>query len=179
MKILIFSDIHGRKKVAERIKEIIDTEKPDHLFFLGDFLYNGPRNGVPDDYDGMAVATILKPYLAKALSVKGNCDAAIDDTVLGLTLPKRAEITVSKKHCVLAHGDDLSPTFLRLQKGDIFFSGHTHVHKIEQKDGIVYVNPGSVSFPKEGQERSYATFEDKTISIRRLSDSSLISSLTL
>lgn len=179
MKTLIFSDIHGRKKVANRIKEIIEEEKPDHLFFLGDFLYNGPRNGVPADYDGMAVATILKPYLKKALCVKGNCDAAIDDTVLGLVLPRRAEIIVAKKHCVLAHGDDTLPSFLNLQSGDIFFSGHTHVYKLEKKDGILYVNPGSVSFPKEGQLPSYAIFEEKSIAIRSLSDSSTLISIAL
>ncbi len=179
MKILVFSDIHGRKKVAARIKEIIDEEKPDHLFFLGDFLYNGPRNGVPEDYDGMGVATILKPYLAKAICVKGNCDAAIDDTVLGLTLPKRAEIIISKKRCVLSHGDDLTPSFLKLESGDIYFSGHTHVHKLEKKDGIIYVNPGSPSFPKEGQSPSYAIFEDKTIAIRSLEDSSTIASISI
>lgn len=179
MKIFVFSDIHGRKTAMKRIKNIIDTEKPDRIFFLGDFLYNGPRNGVPSDYDGMAVAEMLRPYLTNSLFVKGNCDAAVDDMVLGVTLPKRVEITLSKHRCVLAHGDDLDPSFLRLEEGDIFFSGHTHVWVLKKENGIICVNPGSPSFPKENTEPSFASFSEKTIAIHRLSDCSVIASMDI
>ena len=38
--------------------------------------------------------------------------------------------------------------------------GHTHVPKYTVHDGYTYVNPGSVSIPKEGSRRSYMTLED-------------------
>ncbi len=179
MKILVFSDIHGRVNATKKVVSLIEKIKPDHLFFLGDFLYNGPRNGVPDDYNGMEVADLLRPYLGIADFVKGNCDAKIDDTVLGVDLPSRYEGKFNSFNCVLAHGDDLDPSFLKLEKGDIFFSGHTHIHVLEKKDGIIYVNPGSTSFPKGDNIASYAYFDTEKIEIRKLSDSSVIASMNL
>lgn len=179
MKICIFSDIHGRKLAMEKLLKRIEEEKPDSLFLLGDYLYNGPRNGVPSDYDGMAVCEMLKPLLEKATFVCGNCDAKVDEMVLGVALPLREEKVVNGKHCVLAHGDELDPTFLNLKKGDIFFSGHTHIQALENRDDIIYVNPGSTSFPKGGNEASYATFEEGKIALKRLSDGSVIASMDI
>ena len=179
MKICVFSDIHGRKLAMEKILQRIEIEKPDCLFLLGDYLYNGPRNGVPSDYDGMAVCEMLKPLLEKAVFVRGNCDAKVDEMVLGCLLPLRIEKVVNGRHCVLAHGDELDPAFLKLSKGDIFFSGHTHIQVLEEKDGIIYVNPGSTSFPKGGNEASYATFEEGKISLKRLSNGSVIASMDI
>ncbi len=177
MKILVLSDIHGRKLVMEKILEIIEKEKPDEFFLLGDYLYNGPRNGVPSDYDGLAVANMLRPLLKKAIFVRGNCDADVDEMVLGTKLARRASVSYNGRHCVLVHGDDTDPLFLNLKEGDILFSGHTHIQVLQEKNGITYCNPGSPSFPKGGNEASYALFDELGITIRRLLDSSVIASM--
>lgn len=179
MKILVFSDIHGRKTVMKRIKEIIEEEKPDHLFLLGDYLYNGPRNGVPSDYDGMGVANMLKTYLPSAFFVRGNCDADVDEMVLGVSLPKRVSTVLDSRRYVLTHGDDTSSAFLSLEENDICLSGHTHIYRLEKVDSIIYVNPGSPSFPKEGNPPTYATILDKKISINLLEDKSSILTLDI
>ncbi len=177
MKILVLSDIHGRKLVMEKILEIIGKEKPDEFFFLGDYLYNGPRNGVPSDYDGLAVADMLRPLLKKAIFVKGNCDADVDEMVLETKLARRACVFRNGRRSVLVHGDDVDPMFLDLQEGDILFSGHTHIQVLKEEKGITYLNPGSPSFPKGGNEASYAVFTEKGIAIHRLIDSSVIASM--
>ena len=55
-----------------------------------------------------------------------------------------------------------------------FFSGHTHLQVLKCESGIVFLNPGSITLPKGGTERSYATYIDEKIAIRRMSDSSVI-----
>ena len=50
MKILFASDIHGSASACEKILERMQTEKADRLILMGDLLYHGPRNDLPDRY---------------------------------------------------------------------------------------------------------------------------------
>ena len=43
---------------------------------------------------------------------------------------------------------------------NVLLYGHTHVPKCEEHDGYTYMNPGSVSIPKEGSAHSYMILED-------------------
>lgn len=174
MKILVASDIHGRTKAAKRLAEVIDETKPDKIFLLGDLLYNGPRNGVPDDYEPMEVANILNAYADKISCVCGNCDSRVDAMVLHFPLPDHLSIQEGGKRFLLIHGDDYTLPFINPKEGDIVLSGHTHIQVLEKKDGIAYLNPGSTSFPKGGNEASYALIDDSSIEIFRLSDSKSI-----
>ena len=47
-----------------------------------------------------------------------------------------------------------------LKPGDVLLHGHTHVLRAEEKDGLLILNPGSTSIPKEGNPPTYATLED-------------------
>ena len=47
-----------------------------------------------------------------------------------------------------------------LKKGDILLHGHTHVPGVWEHENYVYLNPGSVSIPKEGSAHSYLMLED-------------------
>ena len=49
-----------------------------------------------------------------------------------------------------------------LHKGDILLHGHTHVPKCVEHEEYVYLNPGSVSMPKEDSWHGYMTLEDGT-----------------
>lgn len=49
-----------------------------------------------------------------------------------------------------------------LKKGDILLHGHTHVPICKQTETFTYLNPGSVSIPKEGSCHSYMTLENGT-----------------
>ncbi len=174
MKILIASDIHGRITRMSLLKKRIDEFAPDKLFLLGDFMYNGPRNGVPDDYDPMGVCEILNLYADKVIAVRGNCDSRIDGSLLKFPLEDVRRFKIDDYSFDLYHGDDFSLNLLKDEPGDILISGHTHIQVLEKKDDRLFLNPGSTSFPKGGNEPSYATIEGDLISIRKLDDGSVI-----
>ena len=55
------------------------------------------------------------------------------------------------------HNTDNPPM---LKQGDVLLHGHTHVPVLEEFDGKYYINPGSVSIPKENSAHSYMVLED-------------------
>ena len=57
------------------------------------------------------------------------------------------------------YGEDNPPP---LADGDILLCGHTHIPACRAHDGFTYLNPGSVSIPKEGSAHSYMILEDRT-----------------
>lgn len=161
MKCMIASDIHGSEFYAERLKEAFEKEKADRLILLGDLLYHGPRNDLPKGYNPKAMIEILNSLSEKILAVRGNCDAEVDQMVL--SFPIMAEYAVAEygeKLLYLTHGHiygEENPP--KLAKGDILICGHTHVPKCTEHDGFVYMNPGSVSIPKEMSPNGYMTLE--------------------
>ena len=49
MKLMIASDIHGSAKYCRKMVEAYRREKADRLLLLGDLLYHGPRNDLPEE----------------------------------------------------------------------------------------------------------------------------------
>lgn len=170
MKVLIASDIHGRVQAAKRLEAIILSLQPERIILLGDYLYNGPRNGVPFDYDPMAVSVILNKYARLIVGVRGNCDSRIDQDMLRFPFKDSAIIHVNGYRCDLIHGDLLTSSLVDVQRGDILMFGHTHVPMLKREEGVIYFNPGSPSFPKNGFEASYGWMEGTHIEIRKLED---------
>ena len=54
MKIMIASDLHGSAKYCRALLDAHACEQPDKLLLLGDLLYHGPRNDLPEEYDTKA-----------------------------------------------------------------------------------------------------------------------------
>ncbi len=162
MKMMIASDIHGSAYYCEKMLKRFEEERCDRLILLGDILYHGPRNALPKEYDPMKVASMLNAYGDRILCVRGNCDAEIDQMVI--TFPILAEYAVmiwNGRLIYMTHGhvfnlDNLPP----LVKGDILLHGHTHVPAWTQTDKCLYLNPGSVSIPKEGSLPGYMLIKD-------------------
>ena len=179
MKILVASDIHGRIGAVKKLEDVIRAFSPDKIFILGDLLYNGPRNGVPADYDPMAVANVLNKYAKKIVGIRGNCDSRIDEEILKFKLQDGVVEHVNGFRCDLFHGDRITSDIVHASRGDILIFGHTHVLSLRKADGLIYLNPGSVSFPKEDNPASYATIDEKSIEIKNLEDGTVITSLLL
>jgi putative phosphoesterase len=179
MKVLIASDIHGRLYRMVELSSLIGKVKPDKIILLGDFLYNGPRNGVPDDYDPLAVSSLLNAYAKSAIGIKGNCDSRIDDDLLGFPLKNNRVLRINGYRCDLYHGDAYSIKGLKPHLGDILMSGHTHIWVLKKENGYFYLNPGSISFPKGGNGPTYALFEDKTLTVNSFPDGAVVASLQL
>ena len=162
MKYMIASDIHGSKYYADLMREAFFSEKADRLILLGDLLYHGPRNDLPKDYEPKAVIEILNSLKDRIIAVRGNCDAEVDQMVLDFPImADYAVLPYGERTIYLSHGHiygEENP--LKLQKGDILLCGHTHVPKCTDKGSFIYMNPGSVSIPKEMSPHGYMTLED-------------------
>lgn len=170
MKYLIFSDIHGSSSATQCMLEIFEQKQCDFMIILGDVLYHGPRNPLPQGHNPKQVAELLNGYRDKIICVGGNCDAAVDQMVL--QFPCLAEYTMIIDEGVklfVTHGHQYNPENLPLlQKGDIFLYGHTHLWEIEEIEGIIQCNPGSISLPKEGRPATYAIYEKGILEIYTL-----------
>ncbi len=162
MKYLIASDLHGSATYTEELLEAYDREGVDRLLLLGDLLYHGPRNDLPDGYAPKKVAELLNARRGEILSVRGNCEAEVDQMMLSFpVLSDSAMLFVEGRRFFASHGHIYRETNLPpLQEGDVFLSGHTHIPKAGAANGVVCLNPGSVSIPKNDTPHSYMTYED-------------------
>ena len=169
MKIFIASDIHGSAYWCEKMLEAYKGEKADRMLLLGDILYHGPRNDLPDGYAPKKVIELLSEYKNEILCVRGNCDTEVDQMVLPFPiLSDYALISADGIDIYATHGhkfgkDNPPP----LKKGDILLCGHTHVAADEEAGGFRYINPGSVSIPKENTGHGYIVFENRSF-IRKM-----------
>ena len=162
MKYCIASDIHGSLQYAESLFEAVEREQADKVLLLGDLLYHGPRNNLPDGYSPKAVIELLNRYKERILCVRGNCDTEVDQMVLDFPIMadyaifSQAEVTVYATHGHV-FGENNPP---KLCGSEILLCGHTHIPKCVQKEGYTYMNPGSVSIPKEGSWRGYMIWDE-------------------
>ena len=162
MKWMIASDLHGSAYYCKKMVEAFEREGADRLLMLGDLLYHGPRNDLPRDYAPKEVIPMLNGLKNKLCCVRGNCEAEVDQMVL--------DLPVMADYCILPAGEKLiyathghiyngkNPP--PLAEGDILLHGHTHVPVCEDCGTFRYLNPGSVSIPKNGSCHSYMTLEN-------------------
>ena len=182
MKWMIASDLHGSAYYCRKMLEAFEREGADRLFLLGDLLYHGPRNDLPREYAPKEVIPLLNGKKEKLLCVRGNCDAEVDQMVLEFpVLADYAVLPVGQRLIYVTHGHiyhvkNLPP----LAPGDVLLHGHTHVPAwTEFGQGNLYLNPGSVSIPKENSPHSYMTLERNTMQWKELESSAVFHELTL
>lgn len=166
MKLMIASDIHGSSYYSKLMLEAFKKENADRLLLLGDILYHGPRNDLPKGYAPKEVITMLNGIKDKIVCVRGNCDTEVDQMVLEFPIMADYAVIMLGSHMIYATHDhhynesNLPP----LQKGDILLNGHTHVPQYTVHENYIYMNPGSISIPKEKSNNSYMMiYENKFV----------------
>jgi len=163
MKLLIASDVHGSAPATKKLVDMYGKSGAERLVLLGDILYHGPRNDLPEGYAPKEVISLLSPLKEKILCVRGNCDAEVDQMVLPFPiLAEYAVLFLDGRLVYLAHGHHSEPP---LSKGDILISGHTHVPGIMEGE-VIKMNPGSISIPKQGFPPTVLWYDDGVYSIR-------------
>ena len=135
---MIASDIHGSAHYCDLLLKAYEKEAPDKLLILGDILYHGPRNDLPDGYAPKKVIEMLNPLASKLLCVRGNCEAEVDQMVLKFpVLAEYAWLNVNGLNIFATHGhnfgEDNPPP---LSTGDILLGGHTHVSCCHKHEGF-------------------------------------------
>lgn len=167
MKLLIASDIHGSAEYCRQLMGAVKREEPAKVLLLGDLLYHGPRNNLPEEYAPKEVAVMLNGIKEKLICVRGNCDSEVDQMMLDFpVLSDSAMLCWEGMTIYAAHGHHDFPA---LQPEDVVLSGHTHIPIDYEKEGVRYLNPGSVSIPKEDSWHGYMVLEDGVFAWKELS----------
>lgn len=175
MKLIIASDIHGSLKYTHKLEELIIKENPDNIILLGDLLYHGARNSLPEEYSTINVANILNKYSNKIIAVRGNCDSEVDDMVTEFPIMSDYKsINIDGTTFYLTHGH-LLDKYEKLFQDNYLISGHTHIYNLEGK----HLNPGSVGIPKVNKEHTCILYSNKTFKLINLEDLSIIKELPL
>lgn len=141
MKILVISDTHGKlNKVRDIYKKLKNI---DLIIHAGDFKSDGEALG--------------KEFGVPVVAVKGNCDGSYSKSDFEIVDTEYGKIMVTHGH---AHNVNYQLTNLMYTamekdcKAVIF--GHTHRALIDECSGIHFVNPGSLTQPRDGSDGSYA-----------------------
>lgn len=170
MKLMIASDIHGSAYYCKKMIDAFSYEKADKLLLLGDILYHGPRNDLPKEYAPKEVISMLNPLSEKIICVRGNCDTEVDQMVLDFpVLADYAYLYIDGTEIFATHGHHYNPEKTpEIAKGAVLLNGHTHVSMIKEYEDFTYVNPGSVSIPKENTGHSYIILENNKFILKNL-----------
>ncbi|MBO7296379.1 MAG: phosphodiesterase [Clostridia bacterium] len=167
MKLLIASDLHGGADACQKLCEIFHNSGADKLILLGDVLYHGPRNDLPEGYAPKRVIPQLNAIADKIVCVRGNCDAEVDGMVLDFdVLSANKTLIDGDLTLYLHHGHHDLPD---LAPGTVVLYGHTHVVEHHTENGLHFFNPGSVTIPKGGNPPTYMLYENRTFTAYDLS----------
>ena len=164
MKWIVASDLHGSYFYTKKLLESFAAESPDRLILLGDLLYHGPRNDLPEEYSPRKVIGLLNSISHKIICVRGNCDAEVDQAVLDFPIMSDYAIldfcglTLFATHGHLYHKAHLPP----LHSIDILLHGHSHIPACEilETNSCMYMNPGSVSIPKQDSPHCFMVLNE-------------------
>ncbi|MBQ3826124.1 MAG: phosphodiesterase [Spirochaetaceae bacterium] len=171
MKYFIISDIHGSEGALKIALEAFRESKSDYLIILGDILYHGPRNPLPESHNPKGVVELLNPLADKIIACRGNCDAEVDQMLLSFpVLSDYALIADNGTRLFCTHGHIYNPENLpHLSGTDLFLFGHTHIQELYKAEGKPAIcNPGSISLPKANSAAGYAIYENRSITTYNL-----------
>jgi putative phosphoesterase len=150
---------------CQALLDAFKRENAEKILILGDILYHGPRNDLPAGYAPKKVIELLNANREVLMTVRGNCDTEVDQMVLSFPiLADYALFELDGLSVFATHGHHHNTTTPPpLKVGDILLHGHTHVLcAVPFGNDNWYLNPGSVSIPKEGSPHSYMILEGRT-----------------
>lgn len=181
MNWLIISDIHGSVETLKKALHYFQSEACGRLIILGDILYHGPRNPIPQGYNPQAVVALLNEMKEQIIAVRGNCEAEVDQMLLDFPcMADYSQLFDQDIPFFLTHGHIYSEQHLpSLPSGSVFMQGHTHLWTLKRQDQTVICNPGSITLSKENRPATFALYRDSNLSIRRLSDNEVLASLQI
>lgn len=170
MKIMFISDIHGIKTNLLKIKEKFNETQCDKLVVLGDLYYIGPRNKMIEEYDISFVKEFLESFKDKLICVRGNCDSEVDIIVSEFPIVNELSlISTINNDIYLTHGHIYNESNWNLTNSILVY-GHFHIPFIKQIESNIYINPGSISLPKNDFVASYLIYDESEFIIYDISD---------
>lgn len=137
MKILLVSDSHNDYASLDRL--VASYPNMDLYLHAGD--------SEQDEWS-------IKPFI----SVRGNCDHYYD-------FPEYLIIPSPYGNILVQHTPYISKELLNKHNVKIVIHGHTHTRRNENKNGILYVNPGALNYARDKFDGSYAILDIETNSV--------------
>ena len=131
MKILLVSDSHGNYESLDRLFKMHPNMD----------LYLHAGDSEQDEFS-------IKPFI----SVRGNCDHYYD-------FPNYLVIPSPAGNIYIQHTPFVSKSVISEHKAKIVIHGHTHTRRNELIGGILFVNPGAISYARDKYDGSYAILE--------------------
>ena len=110
MRLLVASDLHGSVESLLFLLEKARELTPDALVLLGDLVYHGPRNPLPQGYDTRSVLQTMPDLSAlpcPVMAVRGNCDAEVDLCLLPFAVTESTWIEADGLSIFASHGHHL------------------------------------------------------------------------
>lgn len=177
MRLLIASDIHGSLSKIKAFAEKAGQMSPDMIILLGDILYHGPRNPLPENYSPAEVIKVLAEMPAPIAAIMGNCDAEVDEMVLPFHLADNSWIIDKGRRILAIHGHQLeiNDGTIKAPANAAVLSGHTHIPTAEKRDETNFWNPGSISLPKQNFPPSFGLYENGEFKVLTFDGSCLMS----
>lgn len=170
MKVLFISDIHGIKTNLPKVKERFETLGCDKLVVLGDLFYIGPRNKMIEGYDIEAVKEFLNSFKDKIICIRGNCDSEVDKMVCEFPIVDTLGVIATiKEDLYLTHGHIYNESNWNQEYSTLIY-GHFHIPFIKNIETNTYINPGSISLPKEGNPPTYLYYDEEAFTIYDIND---------
>ncbi len=132
MKLLVASDLHGSSTHVDMLFERIEEERPDRIVLLGDLLYHGPRNDLPDGYAPRKWPRGSTPSPSASPRFAETATREVDQMVLDFPcMADYAQMVVEGATLTFTHGHVIDPASsadgrvgaLPLPAGSFFFSG--------------------------------------------------------
>lgn len=159
MKYMIISDIHGGIYELNKVLDIYSKERCSKLLILGDLFNYGIDLNREDIINRL---NIMKDSI---IAVRGNCDNNIKYILFDM--PYINKIKLNNKTITLTHGHLYNKNYLSELDTDIIFTGHSHVANIENINNKLFINPGSISKSRRG-ENSFVIIDEEKATIRNL-----------
>lgn len=182
LKIGVISDTHGSASAWARVINGVFRDV-QLIIHAGDVLYHGPRNPLPEGYDPPGLAAALNSLQVPLVVSRGNCEAEVDQLMINWPLQAPyAFVQIESLRLLVHHGHNLNPEEQLAQAGrygvDFFICGHTHIPVLKREKGVIILNPGSPSLPKnEGKIPTAALIEDGRVQLFNLTDGKVINEL--
>lgn len=164
MKYMIISDIHGDIYKLNNVLDIYVKEKCNKIIILGDLFNYGIDLNKNDIINRL---NIMKDSI---IYVRGNCDINVSKLKFDTSYSK--DIIINDKRVFLNHGHLYTKEYLLGSNYDIIISGHTHIPMIEEKYNKIFLNPGSISKSRRG-DNSFIIIDDNIITLRNLKNNIL------
>ena len=159
MKYMVISDIHGGIYELNKVLDIYVKEHCSKLLILGDLFNYG------FDLNREDIVNRLNSMKDNIIAVSGNCDNNISDILFDM--PYIDKTTLNNKVITLTHGHLYSKDYLSNLDADIILIGHSHVANIEIVNDKIFINPGSISKSRSG-ENSFVIIDESKITIINL-----------